>query len=62
MPPCVDKVQYFYGLNGFTGDSTDSYTLKIDFGSKYEHKYRGNWARKVYKGISLEKMKSYAFS
>ena len=28
------------------------HTLKTDFGSKYEHKYRDIWARKCYKGIS----------
>ena len=30
--------------------------------SKYEHKYRGNWDRKVYKGIFPLEMKFYAVS
>ena len=51
MSLVVDKVQYSPGLTGFTGVSAESNTLKIDFGSKYEHKYRDIWTRKCYKGI-----------
>ena len=45
----VDKVDYFSGLTGVSADYILSrWTLRPE----YEHKHRGNRARKFYKGIS----------
>ena len=55
---CPHALVKFIVLSRFTGVSTPPLIhilSRLTIGSKYEHKYRDNWARKLYKKFPIEK-------